>query len=85
MKLKKLDARNKGFGSYKYMAIFRNPTDQEKFCKIRNWCWEQWGPSSELDFRKGKNELWAWLTNEFEVKIYIATDKEYQWFLLKWQ
>lgn len=84
MKLKKLDKRNKGYGHYKFMASFRNKFEQEKFFQVRNWCWEQWGPSSELEFSEIRNSAWAWLVDEWEMKIYIATDKEYQWFLLRW-
>ncbi len=83
---KKLDKRNKGYGSFKYLIEF-NTRAVEKFCQIRNWCWEQWGPSSELEFYhklSNPNICWSWLTDEWRMNVYIATDKEYQWFLLKW-
>jgi hypothetical protein len=86
MNLKKLDRRNKGYDNFKYMAIF-NHKEKEKFCQIRNWCWEQWGAGCEIDFFHtvtSRSNEWSWLIDEFRMNIYIATDKEYQWFLLKW-
>lgn len=84
MRLKKLDKRNKGHETYKYMAVLNRSKEGDKFCEIRNWCWEQWGASSELDFYKSRNPAWAWNVDEYEVRIYIGSDKEYQWFLLRW-
>ena len=86
MKAKKLDKRHKGHGLFKYAVIF-DYKETEKFCEIRNWCWSQWGPSSELDLYKScsfNSEGWAWITDEWRKNIYLKSDKEYQWFILKW-
>jgi hypothetical protein len=85
MKLKKLDARMNGYGNFKYVAKFRKRGDREKFIAIRNWCWEQWGPSCELEFwKEDVNPAWSWAVTEFETKIYIDSDKEASWYILKW-
>ena len=87
MRIRKLDKRNKGYGQFKYMAIFGSFREKEKFFQIRNWCWEQWGPGCEIDFHSSttsRSDAWAWLVDDFRMNIYIATDKEYQWFLLRW-
>lgn len=74
-----------GYGDFKYVAKFRKRADKEKFLEIRNWCWEQWGPSSELEFwRESVNPAWAWAISEFEMKLYIDSDKEASWYTLKW-
>lgn len=86
MKAKKLDKRNKGHGLFKYSVIF-DYRETEKFLEVRNWCWSQWGPSSELDFYTQSSlnsEGWAWITDEWRKNIYLKSDKEYQWFILKW-
>jgi len=86
MKASKLDRRHTGYGDFKYSITFRG-IETGKFCEIRNWCWEQWGPSAEIDNREklvNPNLSWAWISDEYRMRIYIATDKEYQWYLLKW-
>lgn len=85
MKLKKLDARMNGYGDFKYVAKFRKRADKSNFIDIRNWCWETWGPSCELEFwNESTNPAWAWAVTEFEMKIYVDSDKEASWFALKW-
>ena len=85
MKLKKLDRRMKGFGDFKYSSKFRRRFDGDRFIEARNWCWETWGPSCELEFwDAGKNPAWTWVFTEFEMKIYLTGDKEASWFTLKW-
>ena len=85
MKLKKLDARMKGYGDFKYAAKFRKSGDRERFIEIRNWCWETWGPSCELEFwKEDRNPAWSWAVTEFEMKIYLDGDKEASWYTLKW-
>lgn len=59
--------------------------------QIREWCWATYGPSCELDFwlalpegASSKNEQWCWHTNFDNFKIYLRTEKEANWFKLKW-
>ena len=87
MKHYKLDKRFKGYGNFKYSVDF-NWREKSKYLEVRNWCWDQWGPSSEVAFLEDNQSLvsegWSWDTSEFKNRIYLATEKEYQWFLLKW-
>lgn len=66
---------------------------------VREWCWETWGPSKELedwlidrqlainemDKLVGHNVHWCWQNNQYASRIYLATDKELNWFKLRWQ
>jgi len=86
MKLKKVDGRMNGHGTYKYCVNFNYKTAQN-FCDIRKWCWEQWGASDDYEFIpkiKDPNIAWCWVNDKYTMRIYLATDKEGQWFLLKW-
>ena len=86
MKLKKIDRRMNGYGMFKYCVNFNYVTLQN-FCDIRKWCSEQWGPSDDLEFIekiKNPNMAWCWVNDQYTMRIYIATDKEAQWFILKW-
>jgi len=58
---------------------------------IREWCWTTYGPSCELelwlslpDKAVGKNIHWCWHTNFNNFKIYLNSEKEANWFKLKW-
>jgi hypothetical protein len=86
MKTIKLDARYNGFTRFRYMAKCDH-TEQELFCQIRQWCWEQWGPSCEqslISFLEEKPTKWSWDSEHGNLRVLMATEKEYQWFLLKW-
>jgi hypothetical protein len=30
------------------------------------------------------NEHWSWTQDEYRLRIYIKTDKDHQWFVLRW-
>lgn len=86
MKVKKLDRRMKGYGDFSRRVDFFHK-DVEQFIAVRKWCWEQWGPSCEIEFyrqQSNKNPSWAWLVDQWRIRIYLATDKEAQWFHLRW-
>ena len=73
---------------------FGTPTKIQKsqnLNEIREWCWTTYGPSCELEFwlcmpegSQSRNEHWCWHTNFDNYKIYLRTDKEANWFKLKW-
>lgn len=86
MKVTKLDGRHSGHGEFKYYIQFSEPEFKD-FIDLRNWCWEQWGPSCELDlwFKGGSIVPWCWMFQDYGKRIYLRTDKEYQWYSLKWQ
>jgi len=75
--------------------IFGLQESYQKFYEWRNWCWQTWGPSKELqhwleDLRNpnqlavSHNEQWCWQNDEYATRIYLRTDKELSIFLLKW-
>jgi hypothetical protein len=86
MKLTKLDKRMKGYGEFTHYIEYSRPQALD-FIKCRNWCWSQWGPSSELDLWWGRvpNEKWCWIMDDWRLRIYLRTEAEAQWFLLKWK
>lgn len=62
------------------------------FDELRRWCIQTWDMSCErgfyLDLSISEtfqlNEHWCWHTENEEFKIYLKTDKEANWFKLKW-
>lgn len=86
MKINKLDRRMTGHEHFMFMVKFSATfANLEKFFQIRNWCLTTWGPSCELKYYpyyKISTPVWAWANNEFENRIYFATEKESNWALL---
>lgn len=89
MKLNKTDSRYAGHSKFKFMASFKF-SEATKFVEIRTWAWNQWGASCELDFLFSTdppmNTKWAWMFDKANgrIRIYMATEKEYNWFILRW-
>jgi hypothetical protein len=96
MKFKKLDRRMNGYGDFTYGIDF---TSRElagpAFDEVRQWCWESFGPSTELDIwevrdrpEDTRNDKWAWDRGQYNKSwrciIYLATEKEANWFKLRW-
>lgn len=88
MKTGKLDKRHNGHRDFKYYVQFSS-LEQQKFVEVRNWCWQTWGPSAELDILRYLQERhdmkWAWICDNYNIRLYLKTDTEYQWFVLKWK
>ena len=72
------------------------PERASNFLLIRNWCWETWGPSSELEMygvasdKSLRSDHWAWRyinygsrAGALESFIYIAGEKELSLLTLK--
>lgn len=85
MKTGKLDKRHNGHKSFKYHVRF-NIHELEKYVEVRNWLWETYGPSAELEVVRdtNMNVKWSWVYDQYNIKCFLASDKEYQWFVLKW-
>lgn len=91
MIIKTLDKRMNGYGDFKYGVDFYKSKDRP-FDEVRQWCWETFGPSTELDIwevRDGtRNEKWAWdrgnYNKSFRCIIYLKDDQEMNWFKLRW-
>ena len=85
MSIKKLDARYSGGNLFDYCVEFIHYKDGELFCDVRAWCWETWGPSSELKFIRTPNfKKWAFITDSHRTRIYLSGEQEYSWFILRW-
>lgn len=85
MKIIKLDKRYAGADYFKYgVPFYRN--NKDKFIEIREWCWQTFGPSCELEHYHFYTEpkVWAWEVSQWNTRIYFKTDKELNWFRLKY-
>jgi len=82
---KQLDKRYTGGYQFHYCIDFyykQGPL----FRKVRDWCWETWGPSCELKFIEQNEELkWAWITDTYRTRIYFKDTSEITWYKLRWQ
>lgn len=105
---KELDKRNTGYSYWKYYinrTFYRSRSSNiitlydstQLFYSWREWCWNTWGSSKELDswledFRHmqssnsaiSHNEHWCFQHNQYATRIYLRTDKELSMFLLRW-
>jgi hypothetical protein len=80
----KLDGRYTGNHLFQYRIDF-DYRSREQFKQIRNWCWETFGPSCELNFlTKDEEKVWAWTTDSYRVRLYLKSDKEVNWYKLRW-
>jgi hypothetical protein len=79
-----------GHGHFKWSVTFNGTTaDITNFCDQREWCWEQWGPSREYEFwirtpEDKRNPAYCWIVDKWTIRLYLGSDKEAQWFGLKW-
>ena len=91
--INKLDRRHKGYSQFTHYIVpvwSSSLSDKLKFFEWRNWCWTTWGPGYERDiaieFGGGQFEVsrWAWHTDDRSRRLYFASEKELNWFLLTW-
>lgn len=73
---------------YSFLPYASSSTRSFKFNEWRIWAWETWGPSAERDstFLRDQKELplWAWHTEEESLRLYLRSEKELNWFKLRW-
>jgi hypothetical protein len=100
IKVKKTDKRMTGYSLFKYYIDIKydrsDNFDQmpalEKFFEIRQWCWETWGPSREVDefnnrsnsWMGDQNVHWAWINDAYRARLYLADTEEAAYITLKW-
>ncbi len=86
MKTGKLDRRHKGHDLFRYYAQFGH-SEVDEFVKVREWCWQTWGSSCEIEIldRINKKLKWAWVNDQYNTRLYFETENEYSWFLMKWK
>lgn len=102
-KLKKLDKRHHGFNYWKFYVekpyVYYDtvyPNDGKiLFFKWRTWCWENFGPSKEVesynkddlfDDKNCSNSRWAWMADyhNSRFRIYFCDDSTASIFSLRW-
>ena len=89
---KKLDGRHNGHKRWKYYISFNGPQERaEDFFECRLWCWENFGPSREMDetidLRRSPadhNIQWAWANTDYKRWLYFSSDAELALFQLRW-
>lgn len=85
MNFKKLDKRMNGHLWYKYGVDFTG-RETKLFIEQRLWLWEIYGPSVELEnvHLMQPTPVWAWGWDQYNTRLFFATDKEANWWKLKW-
>jgi hypothetical protein len=89
----RLDRRHKGYSQFSHYITpvwSSRLEDKLKFFEWRNWCWATWGPGVErevaIDFGSDYYPVarWAWHTQDNAKRLYFASEKELNWFVLTW-
>jgi hypothetical protein len=89
----RLDRRHKGYNKYShYVTPVWSSTlaDKLRYFEWRAWCWNTWGPGLEreaiLQFgtHLTENPKWAWHVDTYSKRLYFASEKELNWFILTW-
>jgi hypothetical protein len=94
MKIKKVDKRFKGWPRFKYCVDLPR-AGNANFFAIREWAWDTFGASKEIDAffidfkyneheNNSHNDKWTWHYDEWTRRVYFKSDKEANWFTLKW-
>lgn len=90
MVLQELDGRHSGHGTFTHRVRISGPKQEkiDMFHRVRTWCWETFGPSTERDTYTSANVTapWAWhLDSQHYIPyIYLKTNREQMLFTLKW-
>lgn len=91
--INKLDKRHTGYNQFTHYIVPVYSTrleDKLRFFEWRNWCWATWGPGYERDIamqlgsRQFEVARWAWHTEDKMRRLYFASQKELNWFVLTW-
>ncbi len=74
LEIKKLDRRNTGYNDFKYSVrvyaddlLFKNRIVDNYYFEMRDWCWQTWGGSKELD---------EWLSDYYFIHSNIIIQAE---------
>lgn len=93
--LEPLDRRHNGHGRFKYRVEIGGSSRVDRvqnFNEIREWCWQIWGGSGELEntwstsFKDQRSVEWCWRCHpdERSYYIYLRDDGSASFFKLKW-
>ena len=99
IEIRKTDKRHTGSQYFAYVlevksnpGKFDRPARISEFDQVRQWAWTTWGASCDREHwvtmnvatRFPVNPHWCWHTEFYDVKIYLASEKEVTWFKLRW-
>lgn len=98
IEVKKTDKRHLGHDRFKYYVNIsakewgEHKLIMEKFFELRQWCWENWGPSREITaysdiegcWQGDQNHAWSWVNDEHRARLYLCGKEEATYFALKW-
>lgn len=82
----KLDRRFSGYERFTHRVEFSGRVYKIKqWVAVRNWLWEQFGPSAELfaarpEYFQGRQPVWAWDSDKSAIYL---TEGAYTMFMLK--
>jgi hypothetical protein len=93
MHIVKMDRRYDGHDRFTHRVEFisygagARLQDQRNWIRSRNFLWQQFGPSAEIDLARpdnfeGQQPKWAWDSNK--SAIYLR-EESYTMFVLKWE
>ena len=84
-KITKLDKRYNGHLRFAYCVspVTSGIQGAKDLVELRNWCWENYGPSTELEWAE-QGAIWAWDTQFHHKRIYLKGEAESTFFLLKY-
>ena len=97
-KIKRVTAQWNAYPDFKYCieiteSLSIRSTLASYFYEIFKWCWETNGPTIDLQIWKvlkknyiAVNSIWSWdpRQSSSNLRIYFASSKELEYFLLKW-
>jgi hypothetical protein len=95
MKVIKLDRRYNGHNIFKYVIepnVIGKDDRIKEFKQWREWCWEVFGPSSELGFVQIRpatpymesTRVWCWDTEFDNLRLYFKDDATLSAVMLQW-
>ena len=76
-KIQKLDRRMTGYHLFSHrIRVYWN----DDFLKIRQWCFETFGPGCELELfvtnqHLGLGYIWAWRTDDYRRELYLNQEQ----------
>lgn len=91
IKIQKLDGRYNGHGLFKYFVTTESipgmPFGYRSWIKLdhltlREWCWQQWGPSCEFDMYHVMNAYdcanpdWCWDADNHKLRVLLQDDMQ---------
>jgi hypothetical protein len=79
-----------GYGKFSHRVVIKNRRLErfEFFNEVRVWCWETFGPSTELSVQSWlakPSEHWSWRidTRDDDCYIYFKTEDDLSFFKLR--